>query len=55
MPSDKTEMKGEGTCNLWLQALKIFNRDNEKWVIPKRGTKEYENVHSIKRSLKPRK
>ena len=31
----------------WLQALKEYNKDKPKWVIPKKGTKEYMEVKRL--------
>jgi hypothetical protein len=31
----------------WLEALKIFNKGRCKYVIPKKGTPEYDKVKSI--------
>jgi hypothetical protein len=31
----------------WIEALKIFNKDRDKWLIPKKGTTEYDQVRKI--------
>jgi hypothetical protein len=31
----------------WLEALKIFNKGRSKYMIPMKGTPEYEKVKSI--------
>ena len=31
----------------WIEALKIFNQDRDKWLIPKKGTIEYDQVRKI--------
>ena len=30
--------------NKWINALKIFNKNKCEWCVPKKGTKEYEQV-----------
>jgi hypothetical protein len=33
--------------NAWLVALKEYNKSNEVYHIPKKGTREYEHVRSL--------
>ena len=39
--------------NSWMQALREWNND-EKWCIPKKGTKEYKEVMVINNRLNPK-
>jgi hypothetical protein len=38
--------------NKWIRALKIFNKNKPKWVVPKKGTKEHKQVKKIMATLK---
>jgi len=31
----------------WMQALKIWNKDHDQWCVPRRGSKEYDEVKKI--------
>ena len=35
----------------WINALKEWNKSNPKWLVPKKGTPEYEEVIKIMASL----
>lgn len=37
--------------NNWILALKEFNAGKQKWVVPKKGTAEYNEVIKIKKTL----
>jgi hypothetical protein len=42
-------------ANIWLSALKEYNRGKSSWCIPKKGTPEYKKVRlsqTMKRSEK---
>jgi hypothetical protein len=34
----------------WLQALKAWNKNQDEWTIPKKGTKEYREVKALQRA-----
>jgi hypothetical protein len=36
--------------NKWILALKKFNVGKPKWVVPKKGTKDYEAVKKLMKS-----
>ena len=38
--------------NVWIQALKEYNKGNGAWCLPRKGTKEYEKVRQIMDALK---
>ncbi len=38
--------------NKWIRALKIFNKGKPKYIVPKKGTKEYKEVRKIMEKLK---
>jgi len=38
--------------NSWVEALKLWNKDNEKYCIPKKGTPAYKEVQNIRDELK---
>ena len=33
--------------NKWIEALKLYNKDNKNWCVVKKGTKEYEKVKKM--------
>ena len=33
----------------WIQALKIWNKDHNQWCVPRKGSKEYDEVEKIRR------
>jgi hypothetical protein len=37
---------------LWITALQIYNKKRENWIVPKRGTPEYNDVMKIMNKLK---
>ena len=37
--------------NKWIQALKIWNKKNPKWIVPKKGTAAHKEVKKIQQSL----
>jgi hypothetical protein len=41
--------------NTWIQALKIWNKNNGAWCIPKKGSSDYEQVRRIMRGEAPAK
>jgi len=38
--------------NIWIDALKKWNAKNEKYIVPKKGTKEYDEVKMIMEKMK---
>lgn len=37
---------------VYIDALKQFNKSNDKWIIPKKGTDDYKKVIEIMNKLK---
>lgn len=37
--------------NNWIRALKKFNKNKDEWCIPKKGSKEYNEVKAIANKL----
>lgn len=37
---------------VYIDALKEFNKSNEKWIVPKKGTNDYKKVIEIMNKLK---
>lgn len=37
--------------NSWIKALKIWNKGKKKYIIPKKGTKEYMEVKKIQAGI----
>ena len=37
--------------NNWIKALKIFNKEKGIWQVPKKGSKEYNEVKKIMNSM----
>ena len=35
----------------WIEALKVYNQDKDKWTIPRKGTAEYKKVRKIMDSM----
>ena len=33
--------------NKWIEALKLYNKDNKNWCVVKKGTKEYDKVKKM--------
>ena len=33
--------------NKWIEALKIYNKDNKNWCVVKKGTAEYDKVKKL--------
>ena len=31
----------------WINALKVFNKNNDKWIIPAKGTADYAKVRAL--------
>jgi len=38
--------------NSWVEALKLWNKDHERYCIPKKGTPAYKEVQNIRDELK---
>jgi hypothetical protein len=38
--------------NYWISALKKYNEDKPKYIVPKKGTPEYSEVKKIMNDLK---
>lgn len=45
----KTQKQKSSMKGAWVQALKVWNkqRGDGKWIVPKKGTKEYDEVKAI--------
>lgn len=33
--------------NKWIEALKLYNKDNKNWCVVKKGTAEYDKVKKM--------
>lgn len=38
--------------NFWLEALKVWNKKNKRYTIPKKGTKEHAEVVKLMDKMK---
>jgi hypothetical protein len=38
---------GSGKRKTWIQALNEWNKGNDKWYIPKKGSKEYDAIKAL--------
>ena len=50
-PKEKPPTKAKRPDNTWMQALREWNSNNPSWCLPKRGTKEYDEVRGIQHRI----
>jgi len=43
--------KKEKKASQWLNALKEYSKKSGKYVVPKKGTKEYDEVKALQKKL----
>jgi hypothetical protein len=52
-PKAPKEPKVKSTLMKWVDALKLYNKGENKWCIPRKGTPEYSHIQKIRRGYTP--
>jgi hypothetical protein len=47
VPSKKVATPAKGKKRSWNTALKLWNKNQDEWTIPKKGTPEYREVRAL--------